>query len=188
MKRVGLVTGGTDGIGKQTAIELNKYGFIVYAAGRNVRKIEDLKNIGIIPISIDVTNEQSMINCVSEVITKENWIDILVNCAGYGYYGAALQPTCPTQPDNVQVLWFYGLHSNEIGSYIKKPMNECNGEEILKEFLYYCGLEDKMDETISHSIAIPTVMPYITSQFMPRKINDRPQVILNGSTNLAFIG
>ncbi len=72
MKRVGLVTGGTDGIGKQTAIELNKYGFIVYAAGRNVRKIEDLKNIGIIPISIDVTNEQSMINCVSEVITKEN--------------------------------------------------------------------------------------------------------------------
>ncbi len=67
-------------------------------------------------------------------------------------------------------------------------MNECNGEEILKEFLYYCGLEDKMDETISHSIAIPTVMPYITSQFMPRKINDRPQVILNGSTNLAFIG
>ena len=103
-------------------------------------------------------------------------------------YGAALQPTCPTQPDNVQVLWFYGLHSNEIGSYIKKPMNECTGEEILKEFLYYCGLEDKMDEIISHSIAIPTVMPYITSQFMPRKINDRPQVIPNGSTNLAFIG
>lgn len=103
-------------------------------------------------------------------------------------YGAALQPTCPSQPDNVQVLWFYGLHSNELGSYIKKPMNECTGEEILKEFLYYCGLEDKMDEIISHCIAIPTIMPYITSQFMPRKIKDRPEVIPNGSTNLAFIG
>ena len=57
----------------------------------------------------------------------------------------ALQPTCPTQPENVDVLWFYGLHSNAIGTYIKKPMNECTGEEILKEFLYYCGLEDKMD-------------------------------------------
>ena len=49
-------------------------------------------------------------------------------------------------------------------------MNECSGEEVLREFLYYCGLEDKMDEIISHSIAIPTVMPYITSQFMTRKI------------------
>ena len=103
-------------------------------------------------------------------------------------YGAALQPTCPDQPDNVQVLWFYGLHSNNKGEYIKKPMNECNGEEILKEFLYWCGLEDKMDEIIAHSIAIPTIMPYITSQFMPRKINDRPQIIPSSTSNLAFIG
>ena len=103
-------------------------------------------------------------------------------------YGAALQPTCPEQPENVDVLWFYGLHSNEAGTYIKKPMNECTGEEILKEFLYYCGLEDKMDEIISHCIAIPTVMPYITSQFMPRKISDRPEIIPDSCSNLAFIG
>ena len=99
-----------------------------------------------------------------------------------------MQPTCPDQPDNVQVLWFYGLHSNNNGEYIKKPMNECNGEEILKEFLYWCGLEDKADEIIAHSIAIPTIMPYITSQFMPRKIKDRPQIIPNSTSNLAFIG
>lgn len=87
-----------------------------------------------------------------------------------------------------QVLWFYGLHSNEIGSYIKKPMNKCTGEETLKEFLYWCGLEDKMDEIVKHCIAIPTVMPYITSQFMPRKISDCPQIIPESTTNLAFIG
>lgn len=103
-------------------------------------------------------------------------------------YGAALQPTCPSQPENVDVLWFYGLHSNEKGTYIQKPMNECTGEEILKEFLYYCGLEDQMDEIISHAIAIPTVMPYITSQFMPRQIKDRPEIIPDTVTNLAFIG
>ena len=67
-------------------------------------------------------------------------------------------------------------------------MNECSGEEVLREFLYYCGLEDKMDEIISHSIAIPTVMPYITSQFMPRKISDRPEIIPESVSNLAFIG
>ena len=103
-------------------------------------------------------------------------------------YGAALKPTCPDQPDNVQVLWFYGLHSNNKGEYIKKPMNECNGEEILKEFLYWCGLEERTDEILAHSIAIPTIMPYITSQFMPRKIKDRPEIIPNSTTNLAFIG
>lgn len=67
-------------------------------------------------------------------------------------------------------------------------MNECTGEEILKEFIYYCGLEDKMYEIISHCIAIPTVMPYITSQFMPRKISDRPEIIPESCSNLAFIG
>jgi len=103
-------------------------------------------------------------------------------------YGAALQPLEPNQPENVQVLWFYGLHSNEKGAYVKKPMNECTGEETLKEFLYWCGLEDKFEEIKAHCIAIPTVMPYITSQFMPRTMTDRPEVIPEGSTNLAFIG
>ncbi len=103
-------------------------------------------------------------------------------------YGAALQPLEPNQPENVQVLWFYGLHSNEKGEYVKKPMNECTGEETLKEFLYWCGLEDKFEEIKAHCIAIPTVMPYITSQFMPRTCSDRPEVIPAGSTNLAFIG
>ena len=111
-----------------------------------------------------------------------------VNSPWFITYGAALQPICPDQPDNVQVLWFYGLHSNEKGEYIKKPMNECNGEEVLREFLYHCGLENEMDEIVKHSISIPTVMPYITSQFMPRKITDRPKIIPKSSLNLAFIG
>ena len=35
---------------------------------------------------------------------------------------------------------------------------------------------------------IPCYMPYITSYFMPRAIGDRPLVVPEGSTNLAFIG
>ena len=45
-------------------------------------------------------------------------------------------------------------------------MTECSGEEIMREFLYYCGLENKIDEIMPHITAIPAVMPYITSQFM----------------------
>jgi myosin-crossreactive antigen len=32
------------------------------------------------------------------------------------------------------------------------------------------------------------MMPYITSQFMPHKISDRPRIVPDGCTNLAFIG
>lgn len=103
-------------------------------------------------------------------------------------YNVPLQPVAPDQPENVQFMWFYGLHANNCGTYTKKPMTQCSGEEIMREFLYYCGLEDKIDEIMPHITAIPVVMPYITSQFMPRKLKDRPEVIPAGNRNLAFIG
>lgn len=81
-----------------------------------------------------------------------------------------------------------GLHTKNPGEYVKKPMTECSGEEILKELLYWFGLEDKYDEIAPHCNAIPTIMPYITSEFMPRGRNDRPTIIPEGSQNLAFIG
>jgi len=44
--------------------------------------------------------------------------------------------------------------------------------------------------TIYESLGVvsTSMMPYITSQFMPRKISDRPKVIPDGCVNLAFIG
>lgn len=42
-----------------------------------------------------------------------------------------LQPVAPDQPENVQFMWFYGLHANNCGTYVKKPMTQCSGEEIM---------------------------------------------------------
>ena len=39
-------------------------------------------------MSLDVTDEESMVNCVREILDKEGRIDVLVNNAGYGSYGA----------------------------------------------------------------------------------------------------
>lgn len=103
-------------------------------------------------------------------------------------FNAPIQPLFPDQPENVQVLWGYGLRANEVGAYVKKPMTECSGEEILKEFFYCCGLENKYDEIAPHCILIPVMLPYITSQFMPRGLKDRPQIIPEGCKNIAFIG
>lgn len=94
-----------------------------------------------------------------------------------------------SQADDEDTLWFDGLWGENNGDYIKKPMSECTGEEVLKEFLYHLNMLDCYDELIAHSYISLTMMPYITSQFMPRNSSgDRPRVIPEGSKNYAFIG
>jgi oleate hydratase len=94
----------------------------------------------------------------------------------------------PDQPDDTFVLWAYGQRSDVPGDYIKKTMQECTGAEMMAELLYHCGLKDKIDDILEHTTVSTSMMPYITSQFMPRKITDRPKVIPDGCVNLAFLG
>jgi len=88
MKKVALVTGASSGIGESAAVLLKNDGFVVYGAARRVEKMEALKLKGIEIISLDVTNEESMVNCVNTILEKEGRLDVLVNNAGYGSYGA----------------------------------------------------------------------------------------------------
>ena len=94
----------------------------------------------------------------------------------------------PDQPADVQVVHGYAQLSDVPGNYIKKPMSECSGAEVFAEALYHCGLEDKIPAILEHSKVHTAAPPYITSQFMPRKISDRPKVIPDGCVNLAFLG
>lgn len=95
----------------------------------------------------------------------------------------------PNQAEDEDILWFDGLYGERMGDYVKKPMAECTGEEVMQEFLYHLGLLDEYDELMKHTYVSLTMMPYITSQFMPRNSKgDRPRVIPEGSKNYAFIG
>ena len=98
------------------------------------------------------------------------------------------KPFFSNQPDNVEVLWLMGLYGENTGDYIKKPMCDCTGNEIMTEILYHLGMLDMKDDLLAHSYISTCMMPYITSQFMPRKIADRPKIVPDGCTNLAFIG
>ena len=88
MNKIALVTGASSGIGEMTARELAKNGYTVYAAARRMEKMEKLRKEGIIPLSLDLTNEDSMVQCVQEILKTAGRIDVLVNNAGYGSYGA----------------------------------------------------------------------------------------------------
>lgn len=87
-KKIALVTGASAGIGKITALQLQEKGFKVYGAARRLDNMADLATKGICIISLDVTNEDSMVSCVNSILEAEGRIDVLVNNAGYGSYGA----------------------------------------------------------------------------------------------------
>jgi short-subunit dehydrogenase len=86
--KVALVTGASSGIGEATAVKLQKLGYTVYAAARRVERMEHLTTSGIRLLAMDVTNEDSLQSGVKQIIDKEGRIDVLVNNAGYGSYGA----------------------------------------------------------------------------------------------------
>lgn len=88
MEKVALVTGGSSGIGKETARLLAQSGFVVYAAARRTEKMRDLEGLGVRLLEMDVTSEESMMNGIDEIFRAEKRIDVLVNNAGYGSYGA----------------------------------------------------------------------------------------------------
>lgn len=79
-----LVTGASSGIGAETARELAARGEIVYGAARRVELIPE----GVIPLKMDVTDEASVRACVEQILQERGRIDVLVNNAGYGYFGA----------------------------------------------------------------------------------------------------
>ena len=87
-QKVILITGASSGIGYDTAERLAKQGHKVYGAARRMDKMLPLKDLGVIPIQMDVNDDASMVAGVNAVLQAEGRIDVLVNNAGYGYFGA----------------------------------------------------------------------------------------------------
>src|ERR1700759_4207487 len=86
--RVALVTGGSSGIGEKTALRLQAEGFTTYAVARRVDRMEALASAGVTTFAMDVTDDASMVAGVERIIGEHGRIDVLVNNAGYGSYGA----------------------------------------------------------------------------------------------------
>ena len=86
--RIALVTGGSSGIGECTVRELLDAGYTVYTAARRVERMQPLADAGAHVFAMDVTDDASMVSGVDRIISEHGRIDLLVNNAGYGSYGA----------------------------------------------------------------------------------------------------
>ena len=87
-ERVALVTGGSSGIGEETARGLVGAGFTTYAVARRVDRLAALEADGVRTFAMDVTDDASMVAGVERIVAEHGRIDVLVNNAGYGSYGA----------------------------------------------------------------------------------------------------
>lgn len=88
MNKTALVTGASSGIGEATVIRLLAEGYTVFAAARRMARMKSLAQAGATLVPLDLTDDDSIVAAVQIVHAQSGRLDLLVNNAGYGSYGA----------------------------------------------------------------------------------------------------
>jgi len=88
MTKTVLITGASSGIGEETVKALLAVGYNVYAGARRVDRMKGLSGAGAHLLTLDVTDDASMTTAVQTILREAGRIDVLINNAGYGSYGA----------------------------------------------------------------------------------------------------
>jgi NADP-dependent 3-hydroxy acid dehydrogenase YdfG len=88
MTKIALVTGASSGIGEATARALMASGYKVFAGARRLDRMAGLAAAGAVLLKLDVTDDASMVAAIDAIKTGAGRLDVLVNNAGYGSYGA----------------------------------------------------------------------------------------------------
>ncbi|MFL2500553.1 MAG: oxidoreductase [Candidatus Neomarinimicrobiota bacterium] len=91
--KVILITGTAYGIGRSTAEYLLDKGHIVFGGDILVEENLYLNDIGGVALEMDVTNQEHIDKAVQQIINEHGRIDVLVNNAGLGVYGAIEEVT-----------------------------------------------------------------------------------------------
>ena len=95
MERVALVTGSSSGIGFETSLALAREGYVTFASMRDLSKADKIKeisnkeNLSLKVIQLDVDDEKSTDEAINSIVDEKGRIDVLVNNAGWGMWGAA---------------------------------------------------------------------------------------------------
>jgi NAD(P)-dependent dehydrogenase (short-subunit alcohol dehydrogenase family) len=88
LAKIVLITGASSGIGEETVKRLMTAGYTVYAGARRLDRMKSLADAGARLLALDVTDDGSMTAAVKTVVQEAGRIDVLINNAGYGSYGA----------------------------------------------------------------------------------------------------
>jgi len=144
-------------MGRATSEYLAKNGFIVYAGTRDVKKLRDIKDKNIIPLTLDITNQDSVDAAIKTIQIEHNKIDILVNNAGYGLVS--------TVEDVSEVEMFAQFNVNVFGvirtTKAVIPLMRENGSGIIINISSFLG-----------KIGLPLLTLYNSSKYAVEGITD----------------
>ena len=93
MDKVALVTESSSGIGLETSLALAREGYRTFASMRDTTKSTTLEeaakkeDLKVDVIELDVDNEDAIKSTISKIISDTGRIDVLVNNAGYMFFG-----------------------------------------------------------------------------------------------------
>ena len=112
-KKVWFVTGASKGLGLSLVNQLLKAGQYVAATSRNINELTSAVNSNsekFLPITVDLSSEQSVEQAINATITQFGRIDVIINNAGYGIGGSIEELTEKETRNNFDVNVFGTLN------------------------------------------------------------------------------
>ena len=107
-QKVVLLTGGSSGIGAETARLLAEAGYKVYAGSRRGTVTAECEG-KVTPVKLDVNDQESVDSVIRDIIEKEGRIDALVCNAGNGIAGSVENTTVDEAKYQFETC-FFGAH------------------------------------------------------------------------------
>ena len=158
-----LVTGGTDGLGRATAIHLAERGYRVFAAGRSAQRLEALSQLArerklpIEPMELDVCDAASGERTIAEIEQRAGPLDILVNNAGIAI-AAVMEEVTPADLHKVLETNFFS--PIRLAQRVLPEMRRRRRGRIINM------------SSISGKVAIPVMGPYAASKYALEAASD----------------
>lgn len=114
-KKTVLITGGTRGIGKETALEFlsNDFNVIItsrYTKEDELKKIFPVNNENLYLYTLDVTKEEQVKAVIEKIISKFKSLDVLVNNAGISLSNGILTQSLTSDFEKM-------INTNILGTY-----------------------------------------------------------------------
>lgn len=157
-----LITGCSSGIGKATALAAAARGYRVYATARDPESLRDLEGRGQVrALPLDVTDAGSIGQAFATLLGEAGRLDVLVNNAGYGQYGAVEDVTAEEWRREFDVNLFGAI---EVTRASLPTMRQAGRGTIVNV------------SSVAGKIAIPFAAPYCASKHALEAVSDALRV------------